>query len=1096
MVNFIANLQNYPRAILTVMIAMITAGILAYTNLPKEAQPDIDVPVFYISISQPGISAQDADLLLVRPMETALQGLEGLKRITSIASESHAGIILEFDISFDKEKVLSDIRDKVDQGRSDLPEDALEPSINETNFSLLPTIAVALSGNVPERVLIKHAKQLEAALDNLPQVLSADISGEREQFLEINIDNARIESYRFSQQDIFNAIRGNNQLVAAGFLDQGDGRFNIKVPGLVQNANDLLNLPVRVVGDTVVTLKDVASVKQSFKDATAYTRVNGKPAVAINVTKRLGENIIDTNSEVRKTVEQVAKNWPPIIDINFMLDESKRIIEIQSSLESSILTAIALVMILVVAIMGLRTALLIGFAIPASFMIGFMLVAILGMSVNMMVMFGLVLTVGMLVDGAIVMVEYADRRLNEGYSAEDAYKEAISRMFLPIFSSTATTLAAFIPMLLWPGVSGEFMSYLPIMVIIVLSSAFLTAMVFLPAAGILSYNIVSYFVHRIIGKKRKQIARHEIQVLRGDKSFNEKIISGPMKLYIGLLKILSKHMIMPIVLLILIIGAGFGIVAYFSSNNQGIEFFVDEEPDVAIIFVRARGNLSADAKRDLTLEVENEILQVEGISTIYTEIGDSGQGNVLTSSQDKPNDSIAQITIELKDYDKRAKASTMFDEIRRRTSDLAGLIIEIKKREGGPPSGKDIRLEIAAEKYEQLTSITAIVRNYVQHQLGDVRDVEDSRPLPGIEWEVEVNRTEAGRYGTNIAEVGTMVQTITNGILVSKYRPDDSDEELDIRLRLPKDERNFDNLDRMKISTPKGLVPMKNFITRSARPQISSYTRVDGYYVMDVKANIIKPSEEQSKSADGEVITPDVKISQLQSWLDSQEWPEGIRFTFRGADEDQKEVQEFMPIAGLIAIFTIFIILVTQFNNFYQTFLTLSTVMMSVFGVLLGMALTGQKFSVIMTSTGIVALVGIVVNNAIVLIDTYNEFRKDGALPRDAMLATCSQRFRPVMLTTITTIAGLIPMATEMSFDFFSPMITIGSITSVWWVQLSTAIISGLAFSTILTLIVIPAMLVLPSLILKLAGDKEKAQTKDEPDLNKDHIKEDYALEN
>jgi len=1053
MVNLIANLQNYPRSIFTAMVAMILAGIVAYTSLPKEAQPDIDVPVFYISIGQQGVSTEDSERLLVKPMETALRGLDGLKEITAIASEGHAGIVLEFDINFEKDSALADIRDKVDQAKADLPEAANEPQIFETNFALVPTIVVALSGDVPEKTLYKHAKQLQDEIEALPQILEANLSGDREELLEIIIDSSKLESYNISQQELINAVSLNNRLIAAGFLDQGDGRFNIKVPGLFESPQDVMELPIKVQGDAVITLADVATGRQTFKDATSFTRVNGKPGIAINVVKRLGENVIETNEAVRQTVADFTEEWPDVIETTFMLDQSKFIKEVQGSLESSILTAIFLVMILVVAAMGLRASLLVGFAIPASFMVGFLIVALMGMTVNMMVMFGLVLTVGMLVDGAIVIVEYADRRLSEGATPKEAYQDAIKRMFWPIFSSTATTLAAFIPMLLWPGISGEFMSYLPVMVIIVLSASFITAMVFLPATGALSAQLVSFVARVFLKRKVNYVDSEEKRLITDDKKFNRKSVSGVLAVYTSILRFFTHNPAMPFALLFILGVITVVTFTAFGQNNEGVEFFVNEEPEVGFVFVSARGNISPMKARDLTIQVEDRILKIEGVKAVYTEIGSSGGGVQIGEAQDKPVDSVAQISVELADYSTRRKAEKIFEEIRTSTQDLAGINVEIRKQEGGPPTGKDLRLQISSTNYDKVADATARIRSYFQSELGDVRDVEDSRPLPGIEWKLKVDRKEAGRFGTSVAEVGTMIQLVTNGVLTGTYSPDDSDEEIDIRVRLPETERSFNDLDNLNVITPNGLVPLRNFVTREAQPKVSSITRKDGIYTMDVKANV------------NTGVIPDDKVKEINLWLDEQAWPNGVNFTFRGADEDQKEVAEFMPKAGAAAIFIIFIILVTQFNNFYQTFLTLSTVGMSIVGVLIGMMITGQKFSFIMTSTGIVALAGIVVNNAIVLIDTYNGLRKEGIAPRDAMLATCVQRVRPVLLTTITTIAGLIPMATEMSFDFVAPAVTIGSITSIWWVQLSTAIISGLAFSTLLTLLVIPVMLVYPSML-------------------------------
>ncbi|WP_346912600.1 efflux RND transporter permease subunit [uncultured Roseibium sp.] len=495
MIDALEAILRRPKTVFVLMLALIVAGTYTYLTIPKEDSPDIDVPVFYVSIMQQGISPEDAERLLVRPMETELRGLDGLKEITAIAAEGHASIILEFDISFDKDEALADVRDKVDQAKGELPEDAEEPTIHETNFALLPTITVALSGNVPERTLYNLARRLKDQIEAIDTVRSADLTGHREELLEIVIDSQKLEAYSVTQQELLNTLTLNNQLVPAGFIDGGNGRFNVKVPGLIETADDVYSLPIKQNGEAVVTLADVADIRRTFKDATSYTRVNGKPAIALEVTKRIGTNLIENNAAVRQVVEQASKDWPETVKVNLLLDQSSKTFEVLGSLQSSILTAIFLVMILVVAALGLRSALLVGLAIPTSFMIGFLILGGMGYTVSNMVMFGLVLTVGMLVDGAIVMTEYADRKISEGMEDKEAYIRAARLMFWPIVSSTATTLAAFLPMLMWPGVAGEFMSYLPIMVIIVLSASLLTAMVFIPVTGAI-FAQISHFMGR------------------------------------------------------------------------------------------------------------------------------------------------------------------------------------------------------------------------------------------------------------------------------------------------------------------------------------------------------------------------------------------------------------------------------------------------------------------------------------------------------------------------------------------------------------------------------------------------------------------------
>ena len=1123
MIDMLEGVLRRPKTVFVMMLALLAAGIATYIGIPKEDSPDIDVPVFYISIAQQGISPEDAERLLVRPMETELRGLDGLKEITAIAAEGHAGIVLEFDISFDKDDAMADVRDKVDQAKSKLPAEAEEPTISETNFALLPTITVTLSGDVPERTLYQHARRLKDEIEAVDTVRSADLSGHREELLEVLIDTQKLEAYSIAQQELLNTLRLNNQLVPAGFIDGGKGRFNVKVPGLIENAEDVYSLAIKQNGEGVVTLGDVAEIRRTFKDPNSFTRVNGHPAIALNVTKRIGTNLIENNNAVRAVVEAASKDWPETIRVDILLDQSAKTFEVLGSLESSIMTAIFLVMILVVAALGLRSALLVGLAIPTSFMTGFLILGGLGYTVSNMVMFGLVLTVGMLVDGAIVMTEYADRKISEGMEDKEAYIRAAKLMFWPIVSSTATTLVAFLPMLLWPGVAGEFMSYLPIMVIIVLSASLLTAMVFIPVTGgifaqmshwmgrnangllallfaglaaafvmnapilpslmagnlpaevmgtvlsalafaaFLVVGIAAYFILKpfVAWSKRRAAAASEQEqrdaaALSSATEFDVKHVKGVTGLYVRGLKLLADNPIGNLVAIGAVIGSCVVIFMAFAANPTGVEFFIDEEPDQAVVLVSGRGNLSAQEALSLVQGVEREVLQVSGVKNVVTSAkapgASSGGGSLIGGVQDKPADVIGELQLELADFCCRRKAKEIFAEIRERTAPLPGIKVETRKIEGGPPTGKDIQLEVKSTDYATMVATVAGIRGYLD-QMDGLLDQEDDRPLPGIEWEIGIDREQAGRYKADIASVGSMIQLVTNGVLIGKYRPTDSEDEVDIRVRLPEDERSLDRFDQLRLQTALGLVPLANFVDRTPSPKVSEITRRDGLYSMMLKA-AVDPNAG---------VTVDEKVKELQTWLDGQTFPEDVFLKFRGADEDQKESGEFLMKAMIASLFLMFIILLTQFNSFYQTFLTLSTVIMSVMGVLLGMLITGQSFSIIMTGTGVVALAGIVVNNAIVLIDTFNRFRDDGMETVDAILKTSAQRIRPIMLTTVTTIAGLIPMATQVNFDFINQVTSYGGITAVWWVQLSTAVISGLAFSTILTLIMIPVMIALPS---------------------------------
>lgn len=1030
---------NRPKTVLTMMVVMILAGVSTYISIPKEADPDIDVPIFSATIILQGISPEDSERLLVKPMETELRSLEGLKELTAIAGQGYATLIGEFQIDMDLGQAGIDFREKVDKAKAELPADAEEPIVDEFNFSLFPTIIVTLSGDVPERTLFNMAKKLQNELEAIPTVLEANLSGHREELLEVLIDPTRLEAYEIDPKVLGQRLTSNNQLITAGSLDRGLGRFNVKVPGLIRKKEDVFNIPLKTSEEGDVTLKDVATIRRTFKDATSFSRFNGKPSLALSIVKRKGTNIIENNAKVREVVAKFTKDWPETVKIDFALDQSKFIFEVIGSLQASIITAILLVMIVVVATLGLRSGLLVGLSIPASFMTGFLLIGIMGMTVNMMLMFGMVLTVGILVDGAIVVVEYADRKMAEGLPRREAYILAAKRMFWPVTSSTATTLAAFLPLLFWPGVSGKFMSYLPLTVIFVLSASLITAMIFLPAIG------------SLFGASDAQASDIELaKKLSGNKQMDYGDVPGFSGLYVRMIQRLIHHPFKVLLASFLIM---YGVVAVFGQVSKGVEFFVDTEPEQALIFVSARGNLSAEEELSLVKEVENIALNVKGINSVFTNTGGSGSGPELGSgATDAPLDQIGQITIELAEFATRRPGKIILEELRKKTKDIPGIVVEVRKREDGPPTGKAIKLEVYGTSRPEVYDVISKIDNHMRTSMEGLRNIEDTRPLPGIEWVLDVDRKEAGRFGADVASVGGLIQLVTNGFLIAQYRPDNAEDEVDIRARLPRNDRTLDGLDGLRLRTDKGLVPIENFVTRSPAPKVNTIMRKDGNFVTTIKA-AVKVG-----------VNGNEKVKELEKWLKSETWPQGVRFRFRGADEEQKEAGEFLGKAMIGSLFIMFIILLTQFNSFYQTFLTLSTVVLSIIGVLLGMIVTGQTFSIIMTGTGVVALAGIVVNNSIVLIDTYNRLMELGISPIDASLRAAAQRLRPVLLTTVTTICGLLPMALQINLDFFNHVIQLGSITSIWWVQLSTAIIFGLGFATIITLILTPVMLAFPTI--------------------------------
>jgi multidrug efflux pump len=564
-------------------------------------------------------------------------------------------------------------------------------------------------------------------------------------------------------------------------------------------------------------------------------------------------------------------------------------------------------------------------------------------------------------------------------------------------------------------------------VIVTLSASLLTAMIFIPVVGGL-----------VARKKISEAEQEKAATLSGGGDFDYKAVPGLTGGYVRALAFLVKR---PLLVLVTVIGGMAAIFMTYAANPTGIVAFPETEAEYATIAVTGRGNYSPIEIRDMLIEVEQAVLPVEGISEMILNFGSTGAvGSV-------PSDTIGNIQLELAPWSDRVPASEIFAQIRERTANIPGIGVQLVAAEGGPPTGKDINLEVIADRYADLGPTVARLRGYIENELGNTIEVEDSRPLPGIDWRVTIDREQAARFGVGVRELSPYVQLVTGGVTIGSYRPDDTTETVDIVVRLPQDERTFDALDSLRIVTQNGLVPVSNFIQREAAPKVASIARKNGSYVMNVLANV-----EGTDPATGRPILAADKVTELRAWIDAQDWPAGIDFSFGGADEQTQETATFLSQAGVAVLFLMFLILLTQFNSFYQVFLTLSTVIMSTAGVVLGMIVTGQSFSAIMTGIGVVSLAGIVVNNSIILIDTYNRFRLEGGMdPINASLITASQRLRPIMLTTITTVMGLIPMAAGINFGFFNRTLEIGGLSGAW------------SFSTVLTLIVVPVMLAAPT---------------------------------
>jgi len=1024
------------------MLLILVAGAMSRVSMPVEMAPNVTLPVVMVMVRHDGISPEDAARLLVRPIEKELKTLDGIEEIKATARESMVIVTAEFESSENIKNAVADVREAVDRAKAEFPLDTKEPIVNELSPSPEPTIIITFSGeNVTERELYSATKYYQRQLEMLPNVLTAGISGHRDEVVDVVIDPSRLEQYGLRIDEIIQAVRVNNLLIPAGEMDAAQGRFGIKVPALIETAADIRTLPIRNNSDGAITLGDVADVRRTFKDPNGYSILNGKKTIALDVRKRITANEIRTVEAVRETVAQSRDLFSADMEIGYTFDSSLMTNDMISELQGNIITAMCLVLILVVATLGVKSGLLVGFGIPFCLLGALIVVNSLGYSFNFMVMFGLLLSLGMLIDGAIVVVEFASTKAAAGLSTRDAYISAVQRMAVPVIASTGTTLAAFLPLLFWPGVSGDFMSYLPITVFAVLGWSLMYALIFAPTLGIA--------LARRRGKRKKLPEDHQSE--ESAKTLFQPLIDVYLKTLNPIIKSPIKFILASMLVIV-------GIFFAYGKFNGGQDFFAQIESQYGMLEVRAQGNLSIDEQREITLKVHEIVSEIEGVNNLY---GYSSNDSSVVYGTDVSRDQISSFLVELFPREQREKGSdVVFAAIRERMSGLPGIYATGQEMETGPPTGKDIQIQVSSSDRQALYKTVSKVRQWIDGNVEGIRNLQDTLPLAGIQWEVEVDRARAAMLGVNVADVGNMVQMVTGGIVIGEFRPDDADGEIEIRLRYPKQDRQLTTIDNLNVNTPNGPVSISSFSQRVAKPRVDAIQRYDMLETVLILGN----------SKDGYLA--DNQTNEIGAWIDQQDFGSSVKIRFRGANEEQANAAAFLSTAFSLAMSLMMIMLVMQFNSFYQAGLILFSVVLSTAGVLLGLIASQATFSTVLTGVGIVALAGIVVNNNIVLIDTYNYLRRNNSLltSSEAVLVAAKSRFRPVMLTTVTTIVGLLPLANGISIDIVHRSYTVGGMVASWWQPLASAIVNGLAFSTILTLLLTPAMLLIPDIISKRLG--------------------------
>jgi len=998
---------NNARLTLSILVFLVIAGAMAYQSIPKEAEPDVAIPIIYVSLGYQGISPEDSERMLLRPVETALQGLAGVKEMRSSAYQGGGFVLIEFQAGYDFSNALEDVRAKVNDAKRDLPDGADEPGVNEVNISEFPVLVVTLSGDLPERVLSTAARQLRDAIEEVPGVLEGALQGARDDLVEVVMDPVKLSSYGLQLDQMIQGVNAGNSLVAAGAMEGSEGRYPVRVPSLIETVEDVANLPIVAVPDAVVRARDLATIRQTFKDAETITRLNGRPAIAIEVKKRVGANLVDTVDAVKLLATEFQSRLPEGTVVTFSQDKSVMVRTLLSDLQNHVMIAVILVFIVILYALSGRSSIIIGLAIPASFLMGILALSVAGYTVNMVVLFSLILSVGMLVDDAIIVTEFAERQMNDGMDRREAFELAAQRMAGPVLAATATRIAAFSPLLFWPGIVGEFMKYLPITLIVTLSASLIYALLFAPTIGAM-------------------FAKAHVE-------------EGPKRdgLYMGIAK---QAVAYPKTVLLLAVALLVGVQYSYSQYGSGVEFFPNVEPEYGLMYVSARGNLSLQEMDRATAQAEERLLGWPGVSSIYTRVGQSRGGG-----QDIAEDVVGIIQYEFVDWRERKPAGEILDDLRGVMGDIPGVEVEVRVPEAGPPTGQAIQLRLSAVDpaglADQARSVAARLA-----EIPGVIDIADGLPPPGVDWAIRVDRAKASQYGISPGMVGTVVQLVTNGLKLSDYRPAGVDDPVDIRLRLPDDRRTLAALDELRVQTSMGAVPLSNFVTREPERRVGTLNRIDGERTIIVSANIAEGFQTAAVQAEVLQAVEEIDLG-------------ATRFRLAGSSEESDEASAFLAGAFGSAIFLIFVVLLAQFNNFTSVFLILMTVVMSTIGVFLGLMITGQPFGIVMSGLGIIALAGVVVNNNIVLIDTYDRLRREGWDKQEAVLQTCRERARPVVLTAVSAILGVLPIAMGLGLEIFHQEVTINAPSTQWWISMSSAIVWGLAFATLLTLVVTPAAL-------------------------------------
>jgi len=1006
--------------VLALLVIIVIAGVYCYATLPRESFPDITIPYVFVTTNYEGVAPEDLEELITIPIERKLKGIDNVEEIRSTSAEGVSTVAIKFLPKVDLDDAVQKVRDKVDQAKNDLPTDlADDPIIQEVNFSDMPVIRVVLSGPLSLRRLQNLAEDLQDQIESITGVLEARITGGLEREIHVEFDMDRVAAYNVPFSSIISSVTRSNVNMPGGSMDIGEAKYLVRVPEDFKHPADIFSIVAFVRDGKPVYLRDVAFIRDAFKDPLTRSRINQEKSVTIAVSKRSGENIVRVTDEIKRIVAQMQPQLPQSLKIDLTADMSSDVRLMVADLENNIISGLILVLLVIFAFIGGQSAIFVALAIPYSMFITFILLTGFDVTLNMVVLFSLILALGMLVDNGIVIVENIYRHMQQGKTRQEAARIGADQVAWPVITSTLTTLGAFSPMMFWPGIMGEFMGYLPMTLIMALSASLFVALVINPVLS----------------------ARYQkIKTASPDKKKNPKepLI---MRVYLFILKwCLGRRWVVILSSCVMLVAS----ITAFNLFGKGTEFFPQTEPKRAYVNIKAPEGTNLDTSDKLVAQAEKIVSEYKDIRYVISNIGAMG-GDPF--SQGGTGTHISRVVLDFKDFHDRLRPSSeIVNEIRRKTqAAIKGAEVQVEKEEEGPPTGKPISIEITGEDILKLGELAGRVRKEIRDIPGLV-DLKDNFVKGKPEIQVRVDKEKAALMGLDTFTIAYTVKAAINGVKAGVYR--EGKDEYDIIARLPdRDRHSIESLKRITVSGPQGEpIPLTSLAEIELGSGIGAIMRLDQKRVVTITGDV------SGRLANDIIKEIDTRLQQ------NIKWPRGYDYRFSGEQEEQAKAQAFLSKAFFAAIAIILLILMTQFNSFVTPLIIITSVVLSLVGVFIGLLVTGTAFGIIMTGIGVISLAGVVVNNAIVLIDYYNQLLDRGFNSFDALMRAGSVRFRPVMLTAITTILGLLPMATGISFDFRKMALDIGGESSQWWGPMAVAVIFGLGFATLLTLIVVPVL--------------------------------------